>query len=216
MRERYARGQELLEFVVERLFLLKAELHGGNEAPFAARSESKVRPNGNRLAFGTAGSLVETMSAQPVREGYNDITPALIVRGGAAAIEFYQKAFGGTIRHRMDAPDGKVMHAEVLIGNSVVMVSDEFPEWGALSPETLKGSPISLYLYVTDADAVFEKAVAAGATVSRPLENQFWGDRVGWLLDPFGHKWSISAHVEDVSPDEMTRRAEAFVAPEKS
>jgi len=152
------------------------------------------------------------MSAQPVRNGYHDITPSLTVRGGAAAIEFYERAFGAKIRHKMDMPDGKVMHSEIAIGDSVVMVNDEFPDWGALAPQSLGGSPVSLNLYVADCDAVFAQAVAAGATVSRPLQDQFWGDRMGWLVDPFGHKWSVATHTEDVPPEEVARRGAAFAA----
>ena len=153
---------------------------------------------------------METMSTQPAREGFHDITPTMVVRGAAAAIEFYGKAFGATTRTRMDMPDGKIMHSEVVIGDSIVMLTDEFPDWDALSPQALGGTPVSLYLTVKDVDTVFNQALAAGATVLRPLQDQFWGDRVGWVLDPFGHKWGISTHFEDVPPDEVARRGAAF------
>ena len=153
---------------------------------------------------------MKNMYEKPAPAGYHTITPALTVRGGKAAVDFYQRAFGATVRHVMDMPDGKVMHAELQIGDSVVMLADEFPDWGALSPQTVGGTGSSLSIYVDDVDAVFAQAVAAGASATRPVENQFWGDRMGSLLDPFGHKWTVATRIEEVSPEETTRRGEEW------
>ena len=142
-----------------------------------------------------------------IPDGYSAITPYLIVKGAARAIEFYRKAFGAEQVLRLDAPDGSVAHAEVRIGGAIVMLSDENPQWNTASPLTLGGTASSLMLYVDDADAVFARAVAAGATVDRPVEDQFYGDRCGNVTDPFGHKWSIATHIEDVPQDEVERRA---------
>lgn len=148
--------------------------------------------------------------AVPYRpDGYHTATPYLIVKGGAAALDFYAAAFGAVELMRMPGPAGKVAHAEFKIGDSPVMVADEHPEMGFVGPETLGGSPVGLCLYVEDVDAAFERAVAAGATVMRPLADQFYGDRSGTLKDPFGHVWTLSTHKEDVSPEEMQRRMEA-------
>jgi PhnB protein len=133
----------------------------------------------------------------------------LIVSGAAKALEFYKKAFGATELFRMPQPDGRIGHAEMQIGNSRIMLADEFPERDIRSPQTLGGSPVSILLYVEDADRVFNQAVAAGAKVVRPLENQFYGDRMGGLTDPFGHAWHIATHIEDVSPEELQKRAAA-------
>jgi PhnB protein len=150
------------------------------------------------------------MSAvKSVPEGYPSLSPYLIVRDGAAAIDFYQKVFGATLRMKLDAPGGRVGHAELEIGNGLVMLADEHPEMGALAPTTIGGTPVGLHLYLEDVDAVAKKAIAAGATLKRPVENQFYGDRLGSIIDPFGHLWHISTHVEDVPPDEIGRRAAA-------
>ena len=146
-------------------------------------------------------------SVKPIPDGYPQLTPYLAVNGAAAAIEFYSKVFGATERMRMPAPEGKVGHAELQIGDSVVMLADEFPEMGNRGPKTIGGSPVTLSVYVEDVDSVFDRALRAGATQIRPLENQFYGDRTGMFEDPFGHRWSIATHVEDVPPDEMERRA---------
>jgi len=146
---------------------------------------------------------------KPVPEGYHTATPYLIIKGAAAALEFYKKAFGATELLRMPKPDGRVGHAEIKIGDSIIMLADEFPEIGARSPESYGGSPVTLMLYVEDVDAVFNRAVAAGAKVDRPVANQFYGDRTGGIIDPFGHKWYLATHVEDVSPEELLRRANA-------
>ena len=147
---------------------------------------------------------------KPVPDGYPSLTPYLIVSDGAAAIEFYRKAFGAGLRLKLDAPGGRVGHAELEIGNGLVMLADEHPEMGALAPTTIGGTPVGLHLYLEDVDAVAKKAIAAGATLKRPVENQFYGDRLGSIIDPFGHLWHISTHVEDVSPEEIGRRAAAM------
>jgi len=146
---------------------------------------------------------------KPVPDGYHAVTPYLIVQGAAAALEFYQKAFGATEMFRVTQPDGKVGHAEIKIGNSIVMLADEHPEIGALGPPTIGGSPVSFYLYVEDVDAMFARAVAAGAKVLRPIQNQFYGDRSGGVEDPFGHKWYIATHIEEVPLEELEKRAAA-------
>lgn len=152
------------------------------------------------------------MAAQvkPIPDGYPTITPYLIVRGAAAAIDFYRTAFGAVERLRMDAPGGTIGHAELLIGGGLVMLADEMPEMGWSSPAAMGGTPVSLHLYVEDVDAVVGRALAAGATLSRPVADQFYGDRQGTVVDPFGHVWSISTHIEDVSPEEIRRRAEVL------
>jgi PhnB protein len=149
-------------------------------------------------------------SVKPVPDGYRTLTPYLIVADGAAAIGFYEQVFGARVRMRLDGPGGKVGHAELQIGDSVVMLADEHPDWGALAPPTIGGTPVGLHLYLGDVDAVAAKAVAAGATLKHPVENKFYGDRQGTIVDPFGHRWHISTHVEDVSPEEISRRATAM------
>ena len=153
---------------------------------------------------------MKDMYDKPVPSGYRTLTPALTVRGGKAAVDYYQRVFGATVRHIMDMPDGKIMHAELQMGDSVVMLSDEFPDWGALSPQSIGGTASSLNLYVDDVDTVFNQAVAAGATVMRPVEDQFWGDRTGQLLDPFGHKWLVATRIEEVTPEETERRGQEW------
>ena len=144
---------------------------------------------------------------KPIPEGYPQVTPYLCVDGAAAAIDFYSQVFGASERARMPAPDGKIGHAEVQIGDSVVMLSDEFPEMGMRGPRAVGGTPVTLSVYVEDVDAVFDRAVQAGANPLRPVENQFYGDRSGQFEDPFGHRWNVASHVEDVPPEEMMRRA---------
>jgi PhnB protein len=145
------------------------------------------------------------MSVKPIPEGYHTLTPFLTVRNAERAIEFYKQAFGAQERGVAKGPDGKVMHAEVKIGDSVIMLSDEFPEFGSLSPQSIGGSPMGLHIYIENVDAAFDRAVKAGAQVEMPVADQFWGDRYGKLKDPFGHKWSIATHVKDMSADEMKR-----------
>ncbi|HVM01735.1 MAG TPA: VOC family protein [Acidimicrobiales bacterium] len=144
---------------------------------------------------------------KPIPDGYPAVIPYLSVDGAEAAIEFYVKVLGAKERMRMPAPGGRIGHAELQVGDSVVMLSDAFPEMGHRTPKELGGSPVGIAVYVEDVDAVFERAVAAGATAVRPVEDQFYGDRTGSFDDPFGHRWSVSTHVEDVPPDEMARRA---------
>jgi len=144
---------------------------------------------------------------KPIPDGYPQVTPYLCVDGAAAAIEFYSMVFGAKERMRMPAPDGRIGHAELQFGDSVVMLSDEYPEMGVKGPKSLGGTPVTLSVYVEDVDAVFGQAVQAGASALRQPENQFYGDRSGQFEDPFGHRWNVATHVEDVSPDEMARRA---------
>jgi len=148
------------------------------------------------------------MPVQPIPPGFHSVTPYLIVRGAARALDFYTSVFGATEIDRMPTPDGKIAHAEIRIGDSPVMLADEFPEMGALSPESIGGSPITLHVYVEHVDAVFDKAIGGGARVDRPVKDQFYGDRAGSFVDPFGHKWNVATHVEDVSPEEMEKRAQ--------
>lgn len=142
-----------------------------------------------------------------VPDGFRNVTPYIVVRGAAEAIEFYKKAFGAVERMSMPGPDGKVMHAEIQIGDSIVMLSEEFPEMDSPSPATLGGTTCNVHLYVDDADAWFNRAVAAGAKVVFPMADMFWGDRYGKLSDPFGHSWGVATHKEELSPEEMGRRA---------
>jgi PhnB protein len=144
-----------------------------------------------------------------IPDGYHSVTPYLIVNGGARAIEFYKQAFGAEEVFRMDGPDGSIGHAEIKIGDSHVMLADEHPEMGARSPQSIGGSPVSLMVYVEDVDAVVGRAVEAGAELTRPVANQFYGDRTGGVKDPFGHAWYIATHVEDVPFDELKKRAAA-------
>ncbi|HEV2493993.1 MAG TPA: VOC family protein [Terriglobia bacterium] len=148
-------------------------------------------------------------TVKPIPEGYHTATPYLIVKGAADAIEFYKKAFGATELLRMGEPGGRIGHAEIKIGDSTIMLADEFPEMGALSPQSIGGSPVSILLYVEDVDRVFNQAVAAGAKVTRPVKDQFYGDRMGGLIDPYGHQWYVATHVEDVAPEELHKRAAA-------
>ncbi len=151
------------------------------------------------------------MSVSPIPAGYHSITPYLFVRGAADAMAFYEKAFGAVEVTRMPGPDGKLMHAEIRIGDSHVMLADEMPEFGNMSPQSLGGISGRLMLYVEDVDASFSQALAAGATENQPVEDQFWGDRMGTLTDPFGQQWSLATHVEDVPDAEMPARFEAFM-----
>jgi PhnB protein len=150
------------------------------------------------------------MTVKPIPEGYHTVTPYLIVKGAAQALDFYQRAFGAQESVRMPGPEGKIMHAEIQIGDSKIMLADEFPQMGAVSPQTIGGTPVGICLYVANVDALYQQAVAAGSKVERPLQNQFYGDRSATLVDPFGHKWTIATHVEDVSPEEMQRRMAAM------
>jgi len=147
-----------------------------------------------------------------VPEGMHTVTPHLSVREASKAIEFYKKAFRAEVLDVHYTPDGKVMHAHLKIGDSHLMLADEFPGMGTPAPQTLGGSPVVLNIYVDDVDSLFNQAVAAGATVTMPLADQFWGDRYGQIVDPFGHHWALGAHQEDVAPEEMERRGRAIFA----
>ena len=148
------------------------------------------------------------MAVKPIPDGYEGITPYLICKNAEAAIEFYKKAFGATELFRIGGP-GMVGHAEMKIGDALFMLADEFPDTGALSPQTIGGSPVSLYLYVEDVDSFTEKAVAEGLEVMKPVTDQFYGDRSGAFKDPFGHIWGFATHKEDLTPDELSERAKA-------
>jgi PhnB protein len=152
------------------------------------------------------------MATKPIPEGYHTLTPYLAVDDAAQAIDFYKRAFGAKERVRMDAPGNKVGHAELEIGDALLMLSDPFPQASTRPPGELGGTSVSVFMYVEDVDAVVKQAVDAGATVTMEVEDQFWGDRFGSVTDPFGHLWSVATHVEDVAPEEMAERAKAAMA----
>jgi PhnB protein len=144
---------------------------------------------------------------KPIPDGLHTVTPHLICAGAADAIEFYRKAFNAVELGRVPGPQGKLLHAMIRIGDSAIMLSDEFPDWNSFGPKSLKGSPVTIHLYTQDVDVLFKQAVAAGAKVEMPLDDMFWGDRYGKLEDPFGHHWSIATHVRDVKPEELKEAA---------
>ncbi len=146
------------------------------------------------------------MAVKAIPDGYHTATPYLVMKGAAKAIEFYKAAFGAKEMLRMEMPNQRIGHAEIKIGDSIIMLADEFPEMGVKGPEAFGGTPVSILLYVADVDAMMKQAVAAGAKIERPLKDQFYGDRSCVLVDPFGHKWSLATHIEDVPPEEMSRR----------
>jgi PhnB protein len=148
-------------------------------------------------------------TVKPIPDGYPQVIPYLSVDGAGAAIDFYTKVFGAKERMRMPGPDGKIGHAELEIGQSIVMLADAFPEMGGQTPKDLGGTPVTVMIYVEDVDKVFDRALDAGATEERKVEDQFYGDRAGVFVDPFGHKWFVASHVEDVPDDEMEKRAAA-------
>jgi PhnB protein len=154
-------------------------------------------------------------TVNPIPAGHRTVTPYLAVKNGTRALEFYKKAFGATELSRLMMPDGRLGHAEIRVGDSIIMLSDEFPEYGGKAPDTLGGSPVSLHLYVPDVDAFFQKALAAGAQERKPVMDQFYGDRAGQLQDPFGHLWWVATHKEDVAPEEMQRRVGSMFAGKK-
>ncbi|MGB9430368.1 MAG: VOC family protein [Gammaproteobacteria bacterium] len=166
-----------------------------------AKSKSSKRRTGKAKSRTKKASRVQAIPA-----GYHSVTPYLIVNGGAAAIEFYKKAFGAKEKVRMPHPDGRIGHAEIQIGSSRIMLADENPEMRARAPQPGTPPPVGIMLYVKDVDAVFSRAIAAGAKVERPVANQFYGDRTGGFIDPFGHRWYVGTHIEDVSPREMLKR----------
>lgn len=152
-------------------------------------------------------------AAKPIPEGCHTVTPYLVIKDAEKALEFYKKAFAAKEILRMPGPDGKIMHGEMQIGDSRVMFAEENPQWGSQGPQTLGGSPVTIFLYVPDVDATFKQAVAAGAKEAMPVADMFWGDRYGKLVDPFGHKWDVATHKEDVAPAEMQERMKkAFAA----
>ena len=153
-----------------------------------------------------------TTKVQAIPQGFHTLTPYINIKGAVEAIEFYKKAFGAKEVERMLMPDGSIAHAVIEVGDSKIMLAEENAQWGNLSPQTLGGSPVCLCLYVEDVDAVFAKALQEGATVTGEMQvkDQFYGDRAGSLTDPFGHKWSIMTHIEDVSPEEMQKRMDAM------
>jgi PhnB protein len=152
------------------------------------------------------------MAAKPIPEGYTSITPYLTVDDGKGAIEFYKRAFGATERGIMEGPDGKVAHAELQIGSGVIMLSDKFPQSACQTPKELGGTTVAIFLFVEDVDSVVQDAADAGATITMQPENQFWGDRLGQVTDPFGNVWQISTRVEDLTPEEIQARGREFMA----
>jgi PhnB protein len=151
-------------------------------------------------------------SVKPIPEGFHTATPTLVVKNAAQAIDYYKKVFGAEELMRMPSPDGKISHAEIKVGDSKIFLSDEFPQHGGKSPQTLGGFTGGIYLYVPDVDKVFDKAIAAGGKSAMPVTDMFWGDRHGNFIDPFGHSWGVSTHTEDLSQEEMEKRAQAFYA----
>jgi uncharacterized glyoxalase superfamily protein PhnB len=145
---------------------------------------------------------------KPIPDGMHTVTPHLVCAGAADAIAFYKKAFNAVEVGRMAGPQGKLLHGAVRIGDSMVMLADEFPDWGSFGPKSLKGSPVTIHLYVEDVDSFVTRAADAGAKITMPVQDMFWGDRYGKLKDPFGHHWSVSTHVRDVSPEEMQQAAQ--------
>ena len=152
------------------------------------------------------------MAVKPIPEGYHTATPYLIIKGAAEAIEFYKKAFGALELFRMATPDGKIGHAEIKIGDSPIMLADEFPEMGYKGPQTLGGSPVGIMIYTEDVDTVFNQAIGAGGSVKEAVSDKFYGERMGTLTDPFGHVWHVATHKEDVSVEEMQRRMKDLAA----
>ena len=148
-------------------------------------------------------------NVKPIPEGYHSVTPYLIIKGAAEAIEYYKRSFGATELFRMPAPDGKIGHAEIKIGDSPIMLADEHPDLGHVGPQTLGGTSVGIMIYVDDVDTMFKKAISGGGQEIKPLQDQFYGDRSGTLKDPFGHMWTVATHVEDVAPEEMEKRMAA-------
>ena len=148
-------------------------------------------------------------NVKPIPEGYHSVTPYLIIKGAADAIEYYKKSFGATELFRMPTPDGKIGHAEIKIGDSPIMLADEHPDLGHVGPQTLGGTSVGIMIYVDDVDAMFKRAISGGGQEIKALQDQFYGDRSGTLKDPFGHMWTVATHVEDVAPEEMEKRMAA-------
>ncbi|HYO53480.1 VOC family protein [Archangium sp.] len=180
----------------------------------AKKAAERIRTTTRKVAKKVARKVPARARAkvQPIPKGYHVITPSIVVRGAVEAIEFYKKAFGAKEVSRMPGPDGKILHAEIKIGDSRVMLGDEYPDMGLSSPQTVGGTASSLMIYTRDVDALFNQAVAAGAKVSMPVSDVFWGDRYGKVTDPFGHQWQLATHKENVPPKEMARRAAAAMS----
>ena len=149
---------------------------------------------------------------KPIPDGFHSVTPSLVVNNSKEAIEFYKKAFGANEIYQAPAPDGKIMHAMIQIGDSFIMMSDEFPAMGATSPKTIGGTAVTLHLYVEDADKIFNQAVEAGAKVTMPIMDAFWGDRFGTVVDPYGHSWAIATHKVDMTPEGLRKAGEEYFA----
>jgi PhnB protein len=178
----------------------------------AERVRAAAKKVATKVAKKAPAKKARAKKALPIPKGYHVVTPSIVVRGASEAIEFYKKAFGARELNRMPGPDGKIMHAEIRIGDSIVMLSDEYPQMGSVSPLGSSGIVSSLLIYTRDADALFNQAIAAGAKVSMPLADMFWGDRYGRVRDPFGHDWQIATHKEDLTPKEMAKRAAAAMS----
>jgi len=175
------------------------------------KAVKKVRPKvKKKVKAASRTSKVKRLQAVPA--GYEKVTPYIIVHNGVAALDFYKRAFGAVELYRFNAPNGKIGHAEFKIGNSNFMIADESPSMNALSPSTLGGSPVGFYIYVKDVDSFFEKALSEGARQEQPVEDKFYGDRAGTLIDPFGHKWSFGTHKRDVSMEEMRQKMDEMAA----
>jgi uncharacterized glyoxalase superfamily protein PhnB len=185
----------------------------------SARTKTKSAAKGRTVAAKRASSrrkpaprATKKARPAPVPAGYHTVTPHLVCRGAADAMAFYARAFGAKERMRMSGPDGSVAHAEMKIGDSIIMLGDEMPQMGASAPPTIGGSPVNIFLYVKNVDKLFEQAVAAGATADMPPADMFWGDRYCKVTDPFGHHWSMATHIEDLSQKEMAKRGAAAMA----
>jgi PhnB protein len=187
--------------------------------PRSLLAEPRSREDGFENSHHRLGTETETeasmSTAKPVPPGHHTVTPYLAIKNALRALEFYTKAFGAAEVYRLVMPDGRLGHAEIRLGDSLIMLADEFPEYGGKAPDTLGGSPVALHLYVDDVDQFFRRALAAGARERKPVMDQFYGDRSGQLEDPFGHLWWVATHKEDLSPEEVQRRAESMFAGKK-
>lgn len=197
--------------VVERLEGTVTTDFGAPDIPAAADREPLTKDTTVRTYVWARQGGSQMADVKPIPDDLPRVIPYLCIDGASAAIDFYHSVFDAKERMRMADPEGKVLHAELDIGDAVIMLSDEFPDMGSVAPTTIGGTPVTLMVYVEDVDSVYDKAVSAGASAERPVENQFYGDRAGAFQDPFGHKWYVATHVEDVSPEEMElRSAEAM------
>jgi len=167
---------------------------------------AKARKTSKKKAAQAAKKKAAKKKVAPIPRGYSSVTPYLFLRGAVKAIDFYKQAFGAKEKLRMQGPDGKIAHAELTIGNSIVMLGDEMPQMGITAPQTVGGTTAALFIYTKDVDALYAKATSAGCSSEQPPTDMFWGDRYAKLVDPFGHKWSMATHIEDLSPKEMAKR----------